>query len=182
VKRVPFLLIMVAILVVAAVSWSVIRKHIPSDIEYQGQKIRLTKHYPSFEDYKDDPDNIDPSENERVARLVIAAPIDPQFTDEREMTRAIIEIKFPGYGLGLLGETPQPDGSALAMFSIEVPRADKNRYLVFSKLNHSYTLVDDFVESEVPEFWKVRMVDNALIYTSRKGERTLTRPITKKFP
>ena len=40
-------------------------------------------------------------------------------------------LKAPGYGMTSFGEKPQPDGSILAGFSVEVPRADKARVLVF---------------------------------------------------
>jgi len=50
-----------------------------SDIEYQGRNDQLTKYYLSFEDYKDDPDNIDPSRIKRVERLVMQAPIGHHF-------------------------------------------------------------------------------------------------------
>jgi hypothetical protein len=72
------------------------------------------------------------------------------------MVRAVCEIKFPGYGLGVIGETAQPDGS-----------------------NGSYTLVDDFVGPDLPDFRKVRLESGTLIYTSATGEQSLTRSIAK---
>jgi len=54
-------ILLAAALIAIAMLWTVGRRHLPSDIEYQGEKIKLTKYYLSFEDYKDDPDNIDPS-------------------------------------------------------------------------------------------------------------------------
>jgi len=182
VRRLPLIISITAFIVAAAASWKVVRRHIPSDIEYQGQKIKLSKYYLSFEDYKDDPDNIDPSESARVARLVREAPIAHQFADRNELVRAIFEIKFPGYGLGSLGESPQPDGSILAMFSVEIPRANENRYWVFEKYESSYKLANDFTGPDVPGFRKVRRENGALSYTWANGGPTLTRPLTKNAP
>src|SRR5215471_1184034 len=84
-------------------------------IEYQGKHINLTKTYYSYEDYKDDPNNIDPSENARVERLVSQAPVARVFQDRRQMVNAVVDLKFPGYGLGGFAETSSVD-SALQGF------------------------------------------------------------------
>lgn len=163
----------------AALLWVVIRGHIPSDIEYQGQKIKLTKYYLSFEDYKDDPDNIDPSENARVAQLVARAPIERQFSDRNELIHAVFEIKFPGYGLGSFPSAPQPDGSTLELYSIEIPRADKSRFLTFRRLNGAYTLVDDFVDDDLGGINKVRLENGSLVYSLENGRHSLTHAMMK---
>src|SRR5215471_3494849 len=72
-------------------------------IEYQGEHIKLTKTYYEYEDYKDDPNNIDRAENTRVERLVSEAPIARLFQDRRQMVNAVFDLKFPGYGLGGFG-------------------------------------------------------------------------------
>src|SRR5258706_16229358 len=100
-------------LIVITLLWAVGRRRVPSDIEYQGEKIKLTKYYLSFEDYKDDPDNIAPSENSRVERLVTQAPIGHHFSDRKEMVSAIFQVKFPGYGLGFASNNAQPSGNAV---------------------------------------------------------------------
>lgn len=51
---------LVGALIAIALFCAFVRRHLPSDVEYRGEKIKLTKYYFSFEDYKDDPDNIDP--------------------------------------------------------------------------------------------------------------------------
>jgi hypothetical protein len=72
-----------------------------SDVmEYRGEKIKLSKHYTDFDEYKNDPNNIDPSENERVQRLVVRAPIERFFSNRLDLFRAAGEIAFPGYGQG----------------------------------------------------------------------------------
>jgi hypothetical protein len=164
-------------LIAIAILWSVVRRHLPSNVEYQGEKIRLAKYYFSYEDYKDDPDNIDPSENARVERLVTQAPIAHHFTDRKELARALVDVKFPGYGLGFAGKSAQPSGIVLELSSVEIPRAEKNRYLVFEEKNGSYTLIDDFVAPADPEIMQVREEKGLFIYSTRAGQRLLTRPV-----
>ncbi len=45
-------ILLAAALIAIAMLWTVGRRHLPSDIEYQGEKIKLTKYYLSFEDIK----------------------------------------------------------------------------------------------------------------------------------
>src|SRR5258708_6168416 len=145
------IILLVGAVIAIALLWTFVRRHIPSDVKYQGEKIKLAKYYVSFEDYKDDPDNIDPSENARVERLVTQAPIGRHFADRKEMVGALFELKFPGYGLGFTGKSTQTDSEALELSSVEIPRAGKNRYLLFVEHNGSYTLIDDFVALSAPE-------------------------------
>jgi hypothetical protein len=65
------------------------------------------------------------------------------------MIRALFEIKFPGYGAAGLGDGGKGEDS-LTGLSIEIPRADKSRYLVFQCKRGKYLLMDDFIESDVP--------------------------------
>src|SRR5215475_1836829 len=116
-----------------------------NEIDYRGEKIKLTKAYSDYADYKNDPHNIHPSETERVQRLVLRAPIAKTFGSRLEASKAIGQIAFPGYGSGGFMEQLQADGSVLMGFSVEVPRAGKERYFVFQGKDGAYTLIDDFV-------------------------------------
>ena len=102
-------------------------------IDYRGEKIKLTKAYTDYDEYKNDPENIDPSETERVQRLVLAAPIAKTFGSRVEASKAIGQIAFPGYGSGGFIEQSQADGSVLMGFSVEIPRANKERVFCFSR-------------------------------------------------
>jgi hypothetical protein len=61
----------------------------------RGEKIKLTKAYADYDDYKNDPENIDPSETERVQRLVLSAPIAKTYGSRLEASKAIGQIAFP---------------------------------------------------------------------------------------
>ena len=152
-----------------------------NEIDYRGEKIKLTKAYTSYDDYKNDPENIDPSETERVQRLVLDAPIAKTFGSRLEASKAIGQIAFPGYGSGGFVERSQPDGSVLMGFSVEVPRASKERYFVFQGKDGVYTLVDDFVYPDNPGLLRsVVRRGNDLVFTSINGKEAVVRPYVAK--
>ena len=132
-------------------------------IDYRGEKIKLTKAYADYAAYKNDPENIAPSETERVQRLVLGAPIAKTFRTRLEASKAIGLIAFPGYGSGGFVEQSQADGTFLMGFSVEVPRAGKDRYFVFHGRDGVYTLVDDFVHPDTAGLCAVSLVEGTTL-------------------
>ncbi len=124
-------LIVVGVVIGLLILWNVVSRLIPSYTEYRGEKIKLTRYYFDFDEFKNDPDNIDPSETSRVQRLVIEAPIGKSYATREEMIHATFDIVFPGYGTGGLGDGREEGEGALSGESIEIPRADKMRHIVF---------------------------------------------------
>jgi hypothetical protein len=150
---------------------------IPSNvIVYRGEKIKLSKSYDDFSTYKNDPDNIDPSETARVQRMVIEAPIAHFFSNRLDVFRGTGEVQFPGYGAGS-GVGRQADGSDLLAVVIEIPRADKDRYMVFRSRNNGYELVDDFVASEISYPFTIREQDGAYVYYGQQDKEVFRRPV-----
>lgn len=148
-----------------------------NEIDYRGERIKLTKAYANYDDYKNDPGNIDPSETERVQRLVLGAPIASTFGSLVEASRAIGQIAFPGYGSGGFVEQVQGDGSVLMGFSVEVPRAGKERCFVLEGRDGVYTLIDDFIYSDTAGLLRrVTRKGNDLVFISIDGKETLVRP------
>ena len=147
-----------------------------NQIDYRGEKIKLTKAYADYAAYKNDPENIAPSETERVQRLVLGAPIAKTFRSRLEASKAIGLIAFPGYGSGGFVEQSQADGTVLMGFSVEVPRAGKDRYFVFHGRDGVYTLVDDFVHPDTAGLLRsVSRRGNDLVFTSVEGKEALVR-------
>ena len=175
-----FFLVIGAFVLLAA-TWAVVRRILPSSIDYRGQKIKLTKFYLDYDEYKNDPDNIDPSETERVQRLVSEAPIAHSFASRKDAATAVFEVKFPGYGAGGFGGAIHEADGTLNGFTVEIPRSDKCRYFIFRKDHGSYTLVDDFITANPWGFETVREENGNLIYSTAAGEAKLTHPILK-FP
>jgi hypothetical protein len=149
-----------------------------NEIDYRGERIKLSKVYANYDEYKNDPGNIDPSETERVQRLVLGAPIARTFGSLVEASKAIGQITFPGYGSGgFVVEQVQGDGSVLTGFSVEVPRASKERCFVLEGRNGAYTLIDDFIYPDRAGLLRrVTRRGNDLVFISIDGKETLVRP------
>lgn len=170
----------VALVVVVCGGWSIVSRWIPSYVDYQGQKIKLTRYYLDYDDYKEDPDNIDPSETKRVQELVMSAHIDREFPDRKAAIRAAFDVKFPGYGAGGLGMQTLPGGDILTGLSVEIPRLDKDRYFVFRSHNGQYTLIDDFVASDMPLLTQMRVEDGNIVFIGIDQKPALTRKMNWK--
>jgi hypothetical protein len=147
-------------------------------IQYRGQTIRLSKAYSDFDEYKNDPNNIAAGETERVKQLVEGAPIAKEYPTREALIAAVMEMEFPGYGLTAFGEAPQSDVTTLSGFAIEIPRAERERILVFQSKNGKYRLVDDFVGPE--EVMEVKLQAGQLQYLNARKQVVMTRPVSLK--
>src|SRR5262245_44506825 len=88
-------------------------------IEYYGETFKTAKKYWSYEDYKDDPNNLDTNELARIEKVMTEASLPAVFNSRREFIHAMFKLKFPGYGLGGIGERAQTDdGSELTVESV----------------------------------------------------------------
>lgn len=152
-----------------------------NEIDYRGERIKLSKVYASYDEYKNDPGNIDPSETGRVQRLVLGAPIARTFNSLIEASKAVGQVAFPGYGSGGFVEQVQADGSVLTGFSVEVPRASKERCFVLEGRDGVYTLIDDFIYSDSAGLLRrVIRRGNDLVFISIDGKETFVRPYASR--
>jgi hypothetical protein len=152
-----------------------------NEIDYRGERIKLTRAYVDYDDYRNDPENIHPSETQRVQTLVLGAPSARTFDSRLEAPKAIGQIVFPGYGGGGFVEQPQADGTVLMGFSVEIPRASRTRYFVFQGKDGVYTLVDEFVQPDTAGLFNtVVRRGNDLVFTSLDGKEALVRPYAAK--
>ena len=146
-----------------------------SEIEHQGERFELTRAYGDYDDYKNDPNNLAAGQERRLEKAVVGVTLASNYSDAHAMSAAVSALKFPGYGLTQFGEKPQADGSTLAAYSVEVPRAKKNRYVVFRGRGGGYTLVDDFVEDADKLIFNVREEDGQLVYMTARSVTVLSR-------
>lgn len=143
---------------------------------YRGQTIHLTKFYSDYDDYKDDPNNIDPKELPRVQKLMLGATLQKSFPDRLAVGKAVFSVAFPGYGVASYAETPQADGSALWLMSVEIPPRDRERYFVFRKRSGTYTLADNFVRPQTgPPIQSARDQSGKIVYLDASGNIVVTR-------
>jgi len=145
------------------------------NIEYRGKRIRLSKAYSDYDVFKADPNNIAAGETGRVQALVGGAPLAPSYTTFEEMGRAVLALKFPGYGAGRFIAAPQPDGSELFGFMIEIPRSGKSRYVVYRGRKGTFQLADDFQTAGTPLILRVEERDGEFLYSTIDGQLVVSR-------
>lgn len=147
------------------------------EIEYQGQKFKLSKTYTDWDDYKNDPNNLAPGQQALVEKAVLAAELPKTCPDRGSVIDAAFRLCFPGYGLSSFGERSQGDGSLLSGTSVEIPGAGKERVFVYQGSGGAYRLIDDFVADESAGIMGVTLRDGKLEYTRLGGQPVLTRPL-----
>jgi hypothetical protein len=136
-----------------------------STVDYRGETIRLAKTYPDFDTYKDDPQNLHLDEIPRVASLVKTAPVQLHFASREEAQDASLKLMFPGYGFSMLA-LDKP----IALYAIEIPQLNQERYLTYENKEGSWTLVDDFIwSSDAGLLSSAEYVDGELRYYDSKG-------------
>lgn len=170
-------LILIAFVVLAALWW--VRNNRTDVAKYRGETIKLSKSYFDYDQYKNDPNNIDPTETKRVQALVITAPIAHSFASRLDVFRATQDIVFPGYGSGVAAG-PQPGENELFAVTIEIPRANKDRFFVLRGRNGQYELIDDFVREEIPFPAGVREESGSYVFFDRAGKELFRRPATRR--
>ena len=138
-------------------------------IQYHGETFSMNKAYSSYEDYKDDPNNLATNEFSRIERAITNAPIPSSFESVVDMARAVLHLRFPGYGCGGRGSYPQSDGSTCSVFSVEIPRRDRERYFI-GRTEGRVTIVDDSVmNSTTNEIRQVKIDGKRILYYDGHG-------------
>jgi hypothetical protein len=172
------------LLLVCAVAWFAMNRPGSEDasdeIEYRGERFKLSKAYSDYDDYKDDPNNIHISERARVKHAVMQAKVSLEYRSQKEMVGAMFDLSFPGYGLTTFGEKTQSDGSVLAAFAVEIPGADKDRVLVFQSRGGPFSLIDDFVVAADMAIMQVRLQGEKLVYSTPAGKQRLVRALVRQ--
>ena len=164
-------------------------------IEYRGHRYPLTHKYESFTRYKNDPDNLAPGQEQAIAQALTAAPINPTYPTQLALINAIGDIQFPGYGITFFGGKAQPEGKRLQAYAIEIPRAERDRLLVFrtpeptksASMDDFLTtgpcdLLDDFVAPADARITHVDEDGDQLVYRHSNGTEVMRRPMRKNAP
>jgi len=130
-------------------------------IDYRGQQFKLRKAYASYEDYKDDPDNLNTNELPRIEEVMANAPIPSSFKDNREFVHSMFDLGFPGYGIGGIPNVLPP----LYAESVEIPGHGKERYVIARDFGGRLQVVDDFIAgSETNTIRRVELKEQTLRY------------------
>ena len=147
-------------------------------VRYRGQEFKMSKAFQSYEAYKDDPNNLATNELLRIENAITNAPFATTFVSQVELARAVLRLKFPGYGCGGQGAYPQADGSTCSVFSVEIPMLDKERYFIARTTGNQVTVIDDFVMSTATNQLKQVKIDGTQIrYYDDKGTLLREKPM-----
>lgn len=146
-------------------------------IVYRGEKIKLSKRYADFDQYKNDPDNIAASETKHVQTLVITAPIAHSFASSQDLFRAVEATAFPGYGTGIF-PSRKSDEKNLTLVTIEIPRANEDRFLVVQRRKGGFEIVEDFVHADPPMPFGVREESGSYVFLDGSGNEIFRRSAT----
>jgi hypothetical protein len=165
--------ILIAIAVLGAL-WSV-KSTLYGVVHYRGETIKLSKPYFDYDQYKNDTNNIDPSETTRVQTLVTTAPIKRSFTSRNDVFAATAKIGFPGYGSGVI-PGPKVDGHELFAVLIEVPRANKDRFIVFRGREGGYEVIADLVHDEALPY-SIREEEGSCVFFDSAGQELFRQPV-----
>lgn len=117
----------------------------PDTITYRGEEFHMRKAYATYEDYKDDPNNLATNEIPRIEQIMTSAKIPETFKDRKAFIEFMVyNMGFPGYGMSsFMGTTD--DNSTLHIESVEIPQRDEDRVVVVREIGAQFKLVDDFV-------------------------------------
>lgn len=140
------------------------------EIPYRGHLIKLRRKYRDYSEYKDDPENIDPSEIKLVQKLVSEAPVARFYPSQEAWIKGGMDWTFPGYGSTVFGDTAvQENGSKVEMFSYEIPQANRDRFLVFRIKGQTFTLLDNFFADNDANIAKLRIENGQILYYTGQG-------------
>ena len=140
-------------------------------IDYHGQQFKLSRSYTDYDDYKDDPNNLDTNELPRIEQTMESVKIPASYKNYKELVYATADLEFPGYGESVRGGKTD-DGSKLDLVSVEIPQANKERVVVArSDSGESWKLVDDFIYSgsDTNDIRRVQMEHRQLEYFDQGG-------------
>jgi hypothetical protein len=137
-------------------------------ITYRGEGIRLSRSYASYEAYVADPQNISPTEIERVARLMHEAVQPASFPSRDEAFAALSELRFPGYGAGSLKTLESTGAAELRVMFFEIPRTGQARFVAIAGDQQGFRVIDDFVAS-YRQLADVRWQGGELLYGDGRG-------------
>lgn len=139
-------------------------------IKYRGEEFKMSKAFGSYEDYKDSAYNLETNELARIEKAITNAPIPTILQSRVELARAVLKLRFPGYGCGGRGSYGQPDGSTCDVYSVEIPMLNRERYIVGRTSGQQVTVVDDFViRSDTNELKQVKLDGARIRYYDAEG-------------
>ncbi|TFV93978.1 hypothetical protein [Massilia horti] len=144
-----------------------------SYVEYQGQRIQLSRAYADFDEYKNDVKNLSVKQAGQVEALMQKTRFGPSFANAQALDNALAELQFPGYGMFYANQLGAHIDTMLELAYVEIPMKDRNRYVVLEKTpTGGFRVVVDFIAGATPEITRVhRGSDGKLVFTDSTGTK-----------
>src|SRR5437588_577248 len=106
-----------ACIIAVLVAWQFIFKPILrtmkgfDEVEWRGQKFKLKQKYLDYEEYKDDTDQISPSEIERLKKFMLGITVPKVASSESDLRQSLRQMRFPGFGSTYAGSVKDEHGN-----------------------------------------------------------------------
>jgi len=110
----------------------VVRKRVGlNEISWRGEKFKLKHRYLDYEEYKDDVDQLDPSEVERLKQFMLAISVPKVANSETDLRHSLREMRFPGFGSAYSGGIKDAQGNRYVLNEYEIPQKQEQRTLLY---------------------------------------------------
>lgn len=101
------------------------------EIEWRGQKFKLKQKYLDYEEYKDDSDQLAPSEIELVKQFMLGITVPKVVASETELRQSLRQMRFPGFGSTYAGTVKDEQGNRYILNEYEIPQKQEQRTLLY---------------------------------------------------
>lgn len=160
----------ISLLAIWGLYWLYVQIAGSDEMDYRGERIKLTRKYVDYDAYKNERDNILESELPKIERMIVTAKVSSRFNNWAAFATEAGELKVPGYGFGG-GPNIQATGRTFIISSIEIPTrpwGGKNRYFVLEQRpDQSLDLIDDFIGPDYPDLAEIKLVNDRLVYFNK---------------
>jgi len=128
--------------------WFYLGKIAVTHIDYLGMRFDLPRAYASYEAFRDDPNNLGPTNLARIQAMAETHRLPEVFASTEAFGKQAFELKVPGYGLANLRvDAPDPKPMLIA---VEIPGTVRWRFLLAAGEPGSVRVIDDFIHEGKP--------------------------------
>ncbi len=147
-------------------------------LTYHGENFKTQKEYSSYEDYKDDPDNFNTNELDRIESVMTFVQIPHSFVNREDFIHTVMfDLRFPGYGVSSY-PAQTDDGSTIEAESVEIPQRKKDRIIVARADGTKWNLVDDFIfQTLTNSVSRIKLENQVLRYYDSAGKMVREKPL-----
>ena len=123
--------------IVVIIAWQFVAKPVLrnmkgfDEVEWRGEKFKLKQKYLDYEEYKDDTNQLAPSEIERVKKFMLAISVPKVASSETDLRQSLRQMRFPGFGSSYAGAVKDERGNRYILNEYEIPQKQEQRTLLY---------------------------------------------------